>query len=212
MTEDRKNWKRAWCYFVGIGKIPVDAKKNEWCLHHKDPSLRSTDIVRYNEWRIEDLVPMLKAEHTSLHQKGRHHTGEARRKISEANKGKTISTETRRKISETQRGRKLTPETIAKRTETFRKNHPEKPKVKNPKPMEERGRFWITNGIENRRIADGDEIPTGWRRGRLGFKRRFSPKLGPMSEEHKKKISESMLGVKFTEEHRRHLSEAHSRK
>ena len=30
MTEDRKNWKRAWCHYVGIGLIPLDAKKNEW--------------------------------------------------------------------------------------------------------------------------------------------------------------------------------------
>ena len=93
----------------------------------------------------------------------------------------------------------------------MKKNHPKKPKQKVLKSPEEKGKFWITNGVENRRIAENAEIPEGWHRGRLGFVRKSNPKLGPMSEEHKSNISAARKEVKFTEEHRRHLSEAHRR-
>ena len=63
----KANHKRAWCHFMALGLLPVDATKNEWCLHHKDPTLKYKDPRRYNEWRFEDLVPMLKSEHTSMH-------------------------------------------------------------------------------------------------------------------------------------------------
>lgn len=210
MTEDRKNWKRAWCYYVGIGLIPLEAKKHEWCLHHKDPSLKTTDPQRYNEWRIEDLVPMLKSEHTRLHQLGRKKTPEQCESQSQRMKGHIVSEETRKKISESCRGRKMPEDAIRRRVATFKKNHPKKPMPrKEPKPMEERGKFWITNGVENRRISKNESIPKGWRPGRLGFVRKSSPKLGPMSEEHKRKISEARMGMKFSEEHKQHLSESH---
>lgn len=67
MKDYKKNHTRAWCHFVALGFIPPNAKKNEWCLHHKDPTLKYKDLLRYNEWRVEDLVPMLKSEHTSMH-------------------------------------------------------------------------------------------------------------------------------------------------
>ena len=38
-----------------------------WVLHHKDVDLKKNDPERYNEWRIEDLVPMTKSEHIKYH-------------------------------------------------------------------------------------------------------------------------------------------------
>lgn len=206
----RENHERAWCYFKALGLLPITARKNEWCLHHKDPSLKTEDPERYNEWRVEDLVPMLKSEHTRLHQLGRKKSPEERKARSLKLMGHSVSEETRRKISESCRGRKIPEDEIRRRVATFKKNHPKKPKVrKEPKPREERGKFWITNGVENRRISKNEPIPNGWRRGRLGFVRKSSPKLGPMSEEHKRKISEARMGMKFSEEHKQHLSESH---
>lgn len=117
----RRNHRRAWDYFVSIGKIPMFAKKNEWCLHHKDTNLRVTDPERYNEWRVEDLVPMLKADHSRLHQTGnRNRLGkpsskETCAKISKAlsgnipwNKGqklKPLTQETKMKMSLAHKGR-----------------------------------------------------------------------------------------------------------
>lgn len=88
-----KNYKRnriAFAYFQAIGKIPYDAGFSEWCLHHVDTTLKYTDRARYDEWRVEDLVPMLRTEHNKLHgelKHGSHLSEETKRKISEAQKG-----------------------------------------------------------------------------------------------------------------------------
>jgi hypothetical protein len=118
--EYKINHKKAWCYFIALGLLPVDAKKNEWCLHHKDPALKYKDPRRYNEWRVEDLVPMLKSEHTSMHQAGRHHSEETRQKLRTANLGKVLSEETRRKISEAGKGRPCSEETRMKRSASLK--------------------------------------------------------------------------------------------
>ena len=92
----KENHSKAWAYFVYVGKIPFNAKKNEWCLHHKDAMLKYNDPQRYDEWRIEDLEPMLKSEHTRFHQKGNQHS------VGHIpwNKNKELSEETKIKISE----------------------------------------------------------------------------------------------------------------
>lgn len=43
-------------------------------LHHKDVELKRNDPARYRQWRPEDLVPMGKREHISLHNKGKTHS------------------------------------------------------------------------------------------------------------------------------------------
>ena len=214
MTEDRKNWKRAWCHYVGIGLIPLDAKKNEWCLHHKDPTLRTEDPERYNEWRVEDLVPMLMSEHTRLHQTGRSKGKSEREMLRLKMLGHPVSEETRKKISEKCKGRKIPEDEIRRRVETYRKNHPPKPKEKKErKPIEECGRIWITNGVESHRIPEGQMPQDGWRFGRVaGWK--FSDEtreklMKPKSEEHKKNISKGRMGMKFSEDHKRNLSMSH---
>lgn len=170
MSKEYKiNHTKAWCYFIASGLLPYNAKKNEWVLHHKDMTLKDTDPIRYNEWRIEDLEPMLKSEHTRLHQKNRHMSEDTKAKIRAALKGHEVSEETRRKLSESQKGKKLSEETIRKRTATYRANHPLKPKVKKPhKPKDQKCLYWINDGRRNKRISKDAVIPEGWSKGRIG--------------------------------------------
>lgn len=155
--------------------------------------------MRYDEWRIEDLVPMPTHCHRRLHMRGRKLSDETKAKLSDSLKGHETPESTRRKISDSVRASKAFHDWVS--SEEHRKEVSEQMKARwastprkekpGPKPMEERGRFWITNGIEHKRIVAGEKIPTGWRSGRLSFKRKNNPKLGPMSEEHKRKISEA---------------------
>lgn len=177
--EYKINHTRAWCYFIALGLLPYNVKKNEWVLHHKDPELRYKDPVRYNEWRIEDLVPMLKSEHTAMHHKGRHHSEETKKKISKINKGRHLSEETRRKISEKCKGRKIPEDEIKRRVATYKLRHPKKEKPpKILKTKDEKGLYWITDGTNNTRISKNATIPSGWRKGRshLIYKTKPGPK------------------------------------
>ena len=99
------------------------------------------------------MVPMLKSEHTRLHQTGRSKSKSEREMLRLKMLGHPVSEETRKKISEKCKGRKIPDDEIRRRVETYRKNHPPKPKEKKePKPIEERGRIWITNGIESQKV------------------------------------------------------------
>lgn len=65
-------------------------------LHHKDVTLKKRDPERYAEWRPEDLEPMEKREHISMHNKKPHSRkhnkkiGEAVRKAREELRGAVI--------------------------------------------------------------------------------------------------------------------------
>ena len=41
--------------------------KKGWCLHHIDPSWKHNDRQRYNEWNIDDLIPMKISDHIAYH-------------------------------------------------------------------------------------------------------------------------------------------------
>lgn len=59
----------AWACFVAAGLIPRDAGRYDYVLHHKDLALKKRDPERYAEWRVEDLVPMTRAEHNKVHRR-----------------------------------------------------------------------------------------------------------------------------------------------
>ena len=65
-----------------------------WVLHHKDVTLKSLNPKRYKEWRPEDLVPMTKSEHMTLHNKLRGTSGAKGKKWTEERKQKFIKTRT----------------------------------------------------------------------------------------------------------------------
>lgn len=48
------------------------AKQGVIVLHHKDATLKHNDRARYDEWRPEDLVPMEKKAHISMHNRRKH--------------------------------------------------------------------------------------------------------------------------------------------
>lgn len=60
----RRNNRLAWKVFYPEenGK-----PKKGYVLHHKDPSLRKTDPIRYAEWRPTDLEMLTRSEHVALH-------------------------------------------------------------------------------------------------------------------------------------------------
>ena len=60
---------KTWVYYQIIGRIPVSYTPGEYALHHIDPELKYTDKARYDEWRIEDVIPVTAAEHKAIHNK-----------------------------------------------------------------------------------------------------------------------------------------------
>lgn len=97
------------------------------------------------------------------------------------------------------------------------------------------GKHFYTNGIEDKKFADGEEIPEGWYKGRTncgkGTKGYFFINNGEeqtqiaentpipegwikgalkFTDEHKQKISSALKGKTKTEEHILHLKESHN--
>ena len=111
-------------------------------LHHKDETLKYTDVERYIEWRPEDLEKISRADHTRLHMTGKHLTEEHKRKCSIALKGRKMPEEAKKKISASHMGNKWG---IGNRSTT--------------------GQHWWTNGVERKMCFDED-APEGWHRGK----------------------------------------------
>lgn len=53
-------------------------------LHHVDTKMKRRSPKRYSEFRLSDVVPMLRRQHISFHNKGRKHTRRHNARISEA--------------------------------------------------------------------------------------------------------------------------------
>lgn len=50
-------------------------------LHHIDRTMKKRDPERYAQFRVDDVTPMLRRAHISLHNKGRKHSKAHNRKI-----------------------------------------------------------------------------------------------------------------------------------
>ena len=100
-----------------------------WECHHMTETwwnCSEKDLIEnecYYGRKACELIFLTKAEHTSLHKKGKTFTEEHRIKLSEALKGRTLSDECRRKLSEAKKGRKFTEEHCIKLSEA-RKGKP----------------------------------------------------------------------------------------
>ena len=120
----------------------ITDKTQVWDCHHRDevkvlPNgmkvIRSKqDLIEnglYYNCNVNELIFLTKEEHRNLHFKGRKHSEETRRKLSEAKKGKKTwikgmhhSEETRRKISESKKGQIVSEETRRKISELKKGN------------------------------------------------------------------------------------------
>ena len=120
-------------------------KTQVWDCHHRNevkvlPNgikvIRSKqDLIEnglYYNCNANELIFLTKEEHRNLHFKGRKHSEESRRKMSEAKKGKKLSEETRRKLSKAFKG-KPSPNKGKTFSEEWRRNLSEAHKGKTHK-------------------------------------------------------------------------------
>ena len=162
------------------------AKANDfkgWECHHRlqtwtsDGESRLVDIsaaelkalgMYYNR-PPEELIFLTVSEHKSLHSKGKHHSEETKKKMSEAAKGKKMSAESKKKNSEAHKG-KPGPNKGKKFSEETRKKISEANKGKNMGNKNAlgntntKGKHWYNNGKINIRAK---ECPNGFIPGRL---------------------------------------------
>ena len=142
-----------------------------WHCHHRRETIYSkTDLIEIGEYYNRpscELIFLTPLEHHRLHHLGKHHSAEARKKISEANKGennprfgkpawnngKHLSEETRKKMSESKKG---------KNHPFFGKHHSEKTRRKMSK--EHIGKHWYNSGVIS---VLARECPDGFVKGRI---------------------------------------------
>ena len=109
----------------------------------------------------EEVNKKLRGENNPFY--GKHHSNEARRKISEARTGKKfgpLSEETKKKISEAQKGKKHSEERIRKNSES----HKGQVAWNKGKKLGSNGTHWYNNGEVN---VKAKECPEGFVKGRL---------------------------------------------
>ena len=118
MTDNqKKNWNAFCSEPLELIENYQQAKADNfagWCIHHRleiqpdgtrmsRQELKDKDL--YYGRPASELIFMRFGEHTTLHWLGKHHSTEARRKMSEALKGKHKSAEHCKKLSEALKGR-----------------------------------------------------------------------------------------------------------
>ena len=198
-----------------------------WQCHHRRENISSRkELIIKNEYYsrpASELIFLTKSQHKALHNTllfkgktpwlGKHHTDEAKLKISLANKGKNLSEEHKQKIAESLKGNKNTlgkhhtEETKRKMSEA-KKGHPVSEETKRKisaanKNMSEETRIKMSIAKRNmseetkRKMSESHKgrTPT-WLVGKC------------RSEETKRKISESLKGNHLSEESKLKMSES----
>ena len=156
------------------------AKKDDfkgWVCHHRKGEYTPTKELKaskmYYHRPAEELIFLTESEHDSLHHKGKHHTEETKKKISESHKGKHHSEETKKKIGEGNKGKPKSEEHKNKISKA-KKGRPGKPKsAEHKQKLSEAmkgenhsafGKHWYNNGKIN---IIANECPDGFTPGRL---------------------------------------------
>lgn len=101
---------------------------------------------------------------------GRTVSKKTRELLSNAGKGKTRSDEFKRKISQYRKS--IEGRSVLKNANSTRKHHTPDTKSKISKSTtgitnSQYGTLWITNGLANRKINKNEDIPSGWKKGRV---------------------------------------------
>ena len=132
-------------------------KSQTWQCHHRRETIYSAkeliDIGEYYNRPAEELIFLTSNEHHRLHQLGKHHSEDTRKKMSEATKGKHLSEETRKKISDALNG---------ENHPMFGKHHTAEARKKIGKVH--KGTNWYNNGVKNIRAKT---CPEGFVPGRI---------------------------------------------
>ena len=146
----------------------IEDKEQTWDCHHRKGTIVSKkELIENNEYYnrpASELIFLPKKEHISLHKKGKHHTEEAKRKMSAAkqgkpswNKGKKCkphSPETKLKMSIAHKGKTNflgkhhTEEAKRKMSESLRGKHLSEEHKRKVAESRKLGR-WFNNGIKN---------------------------------------------------------------
>ena len=132
-------------------------KTQVWHCHHRRETIFSRkDLIEIGEYYNRpacELIFLTKSEHNRLHNlgkpsgmKGKQHSAEARKKMSESKKGKHLSAETCKKIAEAHKGKPLSAETRTKLSEAIKCKH------------------WYNNGVKSIRAKT---CPEGFVPGRI---------------------------------------------
>ena len=132
-------------------------KTQTWQCHHRRETIYSAkeliDIGEYYNRPAEELIFLTTNEHHRLHQLGKHHSEDTRKKMSEAIKGKHHSEETRKKISDALNG---------ENHPMFGKHHTTEARKKIGEAH--KGTNWYNNGVKSIRAKT---CPEGFVPGRI---------------------------------------------
>ena len=195
MTDhQKKNWKSYCSEQLELIENYMAAKADDfegWCIHHRleiqpdgthmsRQELKDKDL--YYGRPASELIFMRRPEHKRLHWLGKHHSAEARKKMSESHKGKHLPAEHRKKLSESLSGEKNpffgkhhSADTRRKMSESLSgENHPlfgkhrsaeTRQKISESHKGKKLGVHWWNNGIS---IKLAKECPgPEWKRGRI---------------------------------------------
>lgn len=126
-----------------------------WDCHHRTETwwnCSKQDLIDnecYYHRKACELVFLTHAEHTKLHNKGKKHSAETRRKMSDSHKGKVISKETCKNMSKSHKG-KSSPRKGVTLSDDTRRKISESLKGKKKKPFSEEHRKKISEAAKKR--------------------------------------------------------------